>query len=520
VHLKISPSKWGRTKIRDNTGGKAVRVDESRLLFENFHENKEWFIYEGDHTLTAVFEDNSRQTFKLHFRQNRLREDKEKHRKKAASVWKRMATQIRKSAGIGSSGNPVIIPWQECFQKASESPEMLEYIDDLRSSPIFESWMPIKNYWLAPDGRAHSVSSHAQGATDIINRLGKRVGTGYRTEYDALYRLGYARVIVGDNANPLIVDTGADAAPRLTKAQRAWVEDQSYALGLDGEYSTAYGRTVNLESVLDEMTYDELHQSMQKYRTRADIRKGTATGSDSRDDGSKQVNVRSLRVISTIGRDGNEHETSMFSYKSRSGNPSDARTSHPRWQGFIRFIENSKGGAVAPTKDHQDVEVNCNCPDYRFVWAKANSDADAGTTAKDGGTTYHTQATGKPVNIFEGDEVAPVQAIPTDKRWNSGAKTGSNVSRAGGNDNNGTYGKRIRNPNNVPGLCKHLIALADYIEKKTTSEPVAPPEAGKEEPAVVAKPSKLKKTGKPVNIFEGIKKFALENPTFDVPYDD
>jgi hypothetical protein len=37
---------------------------------------------------------------------------------------------------------------------------------------------------------------------------------------------------------------------------------------------------------------------------------------------------------------------------------------------------------------------------------------------------------------------------------------------------------------------------------------------------VVAKPSALKKTGKPVNIFESIKQFAMTNPTFMVKYED
>lgn len=508
--LKDLAIETGADTIRDDTRKKEVRVDECRLLFENFHENKEWFLYEGENTITAVFGDNTRQTFKVHYRNNRIREDQAKHRAKAARTWKRLAMEIRKSAGLSKSGNPVVVPWQECFERALKDPMMLEFVDDLRATPIFEYFQPMQNLWLAPDGKVYRGGSHEHIAQNILYLLGKKVDSrDHEVLYGALWKLGYARIILhGFHDAPLIVDKGTEAAPRLTKAQRKWVEDMSFELGLNGEYSNAYGRTITLESELHEMTYDELHQSMQDFRTRKDLRKGTVTGADSRERGAKSVNVRSLRVVSTVGRDGGEHETSLFSYKTRPSSD-DPRSQHPRWNGYIRFIEDSKGGAVAPTKDKQDVEVNCNCPDYRYVWAKANSDADAGVTGREGGMKQKTQGTaGKPVNIFEA-EVAPAQDVEADKRF-----------KGGGNANNGTYGKRIRNPQNTPGLCKHLIALANYIEKGIKSEPVAPAEPDKEEPDVVAKPSKLKKTGKPVNIFETIKQFALDNPTFDVTYDD
>jgi dTMP kinase len=258
--LKDLAIEMGADTIKDDTNDRAVRVNENRILFENFHENKEWFIYEGSNTLTAVFEDNSRQTFKIHFHDQRIREDKEKIRKRAANTWKRLATQIRKQAGLSKTGNPIIIPWSECFQQALQETEMMEYIDDLRATPIFESY-------------------------------------GFPEQ----------------------------------------------------------------EATLTEMSFDDLHQSMKDFRTRADLRKGTKTGSDSRDRGAANVNVRSLRVISTIGLDGEEHETSMFSYKSRSSDPTDPRKRKERYNGYIRFIENAKGGVVVPTKDKQDVEVNCTC---------------------------------------------------------------------------------------------------------------------------------------------------------------
>jgi len=398
--------------MRDSISSEAG--DSFKILCEEFHEHKDWFLYEGSDKITTVFEDNSRQTFKVHFRDNR-NENREKHRMKAARTWKRLAMEIRKNAGLSEGGNPIIIPWQECFSRALKSDGMKEFVDDGSAAPIFETYI----------------------------------------------------------------------------------------------YETAS---------LNEMTYDELQRSMQRYRTKADINRGTTTGADGREQRSKEVKVRSLKIISTLGRDKEEHETSTFSYKS---NGSDQR-----WNGLIRFIENKKDGEsipVAPKKDDQDVEVNCDCPDYKYVWAKANSDVDAGETGTKttggfsaGGAVskiepksmqYKTQAApGKPVNIFE---VGEGEVVNVDRRGGF----------QGGNTNNGTDGKRIRNPDNTPGLCKHLIALADYIEGRTVN-PVASTEPGKKEPSVVAKPSALKKTGKPVNIFESIKQFAMTNPTFMVKYED
>lgn len=407
--------KSGHNKY-ENFLNEEIYVEENEHLLENFHENKEWFIYEGENTITTVFEDNSKQSFKIHFHKNRGKEQRESVRKKAAGTWKRLAMEIRKSAGLSESGNPIVIPWKECFKEALKKQEMFEYIDDLTASPIFE------------------------------------------------------------------------------------------------------------QREISEMTYDQLRNSTSKYRTRKDIRMGTKTGSDGRERGAKDVKVRALRVLSTIGRDNNEHETSQFSYVSSSRN---------KWQGYIRYIENSKGNAVAPIKNNQDVEVNCTCPDYKYVWAKANSDVDAGDTGQS--IVSGMSASGpvskiepKPMrqfNRYTSRQKKPADASEPDE---FGISVGGSTEMdrrykfQGGNTNNGTYGKRIRNPENTPGLCKHLIALARYVQRGIEKSEVVPLQPGKKEPKVVSpkKPSKLKRTGKPINIFEQIKQFALENPMFDVFYED
>jgi hypothetical protein len=463
----------GAEVIDDQPSRRTVRVDESRMLFENFHENKEWFIYEGDNTITAVFEDNSRQTFKVHFRDNRG-EDKLKHRTKAARTWKKLAMEMRKTAGLSKVGNPVVIPWQECFQKSLDHPEMREYVDDLRSTPIFE-WIDgsIKHYWLSRNGEAVKVTSHDEGGVKILASQGFST-KGYQGVYDAMYKLGFARVIVGDSEYPLAVDTGTSGDARLSNAQKRWLQDKSFELGLRGEYYNAMGREVTAEGI-NEMSYDDLRQSMKNYKVRrGGMGKTAKVGDNGREERSQHVRVKPLRITSTVGKDKQERETSLFSYNSEIPWRTGGASGHGH-QGYIRFLENFQKGGEG------DVEVNCTCGDYKYVWAKANNDAGAGPTRADGKLDTHGQ--------FKG----------------------------GSNDNDGTYGKKIRNPSNVPGLCKHLIALAEYLEVQ--SSPVAPADPDKKEPSQVA-PASPSKPKRPVNIFEAMKQFALTHPQFTVQYED
>ena len=59
------------------------------------------------------------------------------------------------------------------------------------------------------------------------------------------------------------------------------------------------------------------------------------------------------------------------------------------------------------------------------------------------------------------------------------------------------------------------MALAEYLDVKTSSSPVAP-NTGKKSPSPVTQG----KPAKPVNIFETMKQFAMSNPTFTVNYED
>lgn len=119
----------------------------------------------------------------------------------------------------------------------------------------------------------------------------------------------------------------------------------------------------------------------------------------------KTVRNRSLPVKSDkLG------EVWSFAYKS---NPS---TTNKSWQGRIIFKEY----ADTVSADKHPIVVDCGCPDYRYKWAFANNDQQAGL-------------------------IGPYSL----------------------NKNNGQY-PRITNPHATPGLCKHLLSLRNYLRTKLT----------------------------------------------------
>lgn len=146
-------------------------------------------------------------------------------------------------------------------------------------------------------------------------------------------------------------------------------------------------------------------------------------------DRSRDVHAKSLKVTSM---DGNEAWT--FSYKS---NPS---TSGQRWQGYVRFLKEDV--SHKNKADELDCMVDCTCPDYRFRWAYNNAKQDAGALGQDA--------------------------------WNSNNGRPPRPREQGGVGDLG------------PGMCKHLIALGEYL--KTNIEPDAPQPEEKPEPKIVSKP--------------------------------
>lgn len=100
-----------------------------KTLNEDFHHfHKEYRLYEGNNHIVAIFEDNSRLAFEVHFR-NKRGDDKEKWRRKAFSTWKSIANEIRReSTQLNEVGNQVQKSWKKCFEEALEDPKLMEYI--------------------------------------------------------------------------------------------------------------------------------------------------------------------------------------------------------------------------------------------------------------------------------------------------------------------------------------------------------------------------------------------------------
>ena len=106
------------------------------------------------------------------------------------------------------------------------------------------------------------------------------------------------------------------------------------------------------------------------------------------------------------------NEARYWNFQFRSG--SSNNTTGKSWKGRISFPKSKN----ATRPDRLMCEVDCGCPDYKFRWAYANNKNDAG-----------------PIG------------------FNSL------------NKNNGSP-SRVTNPQNRPGLCKHLLALKDDLRKK------------------------------------------------------
>jgi len=109
-----------------------IMIKLKNLLSEDFHYNhKDYRLYEGKNEIVAVFEDNSRLKFEVHFRDNRG-EDKEKWRRRAFSKWKTLANEIHGDVQLTDKGNPVQKTWKESFEEALKHPELQEF---MRHSP-------------------------------------------------------------------------------------------------------------------------------------------------------------------------------------------------------------------------------------------------------------------------------------------------------------------------------------------------------------------------------------------------
>jgi hypothetical protein len=97
-------------------------------------------------------------------------------------------------------------------------------------------------------------------------------------------------------------------------------------------------------------------------------------------------------------------------------------TTGERWKGYIKFYKPDDSDTPI---EKIDCLVDCGCPDYRFVYAYANYQRDAGDIGPD--------------SINQCIDRAP----------------------------------RIKNPRGIPGLCKHLLALRNFLYGQDSTFPPA-----------------------------------------------
>lgn len=127
-----------------------VHVGYNEAINEDYHHlHKEYRLYEGNRHIIAVFEDNTRLKFEVHFR-DKHGMDREKWRRKAFTTWKSCANEIHKeSEGLNEVGNPMTKPWKECFREALKHPKMTDYVRKHHHQKIF----PDKGYPASVQGR-------------------------------------------------------------------------------------------------------------------------------------------------------------------------------------------------------------------------------------------------------------------------------------------------------------------------------------------------------------------------------
>ena len=129
IPLAVLEKKMPSSLINYRSGGD---VGWTENINEDYHHlHKEYRLYEGNRHIVAVFEDNSRLKFEVHFRENRG-EDREKHRRKAFSKWKTLANEIHGDVQLTEVGNPVQKTWKDSFKEALKHPDLQEY---MRHSP-------------------------------------------------------------------------------------------------------------------------------------------------------------------------------------------------------------------------------------------------------------------------------------------------------------------------------------------------------------------------------------------------
>jgi len=105
---------------------------------EDYHHlHKEYRLYEGNKHIVAVFEDNSRLKFEVHYREKHG-PDREKWRRKAFTTWKSIANEIHGDVTLSDSYNPVQKSWKQSFKEALQDPKLQEFVRKNHHQRIFQ----------------------------------------------------------------------------------------------------------------------------------------------------------------------------------------------------------------------------------------------------------------------------------------------------------------------------------------------------------------------------------------------
>lgn len=107
-----------------------------KLDYHTMH--KGYRLYEGNRHIIAIFEDNSRLVFEVHYH-NKHGEDRDKWRKRAGSRWKTLANEIYRDVQLTEVGNPIQKSWKQAFEEALKHPELEEFIRKPHHQPVFKT---------------------------------------------------------------------------------------------------------------------------------------------------------------------------------------------------------------------------------------------------------------------------------------------------------------------------------------------------------------------------------------------
>lgn len=106
-------------------------------LNEDYHiHHKEYRLYEGNKKIVAIFEDNSRLKFEVHFRDTHG-PDRETWRHKAMTTWKSLANEIHGDIRLSDGLNPIQKSWKKSFEEAMRHPKMKDFIRTNHHQKIF-----------------------------------------------------------------------------------------------------------------------------------------------------------------------------------------------------------------------------------------------------------------------------------------------------------------------------------------------------------------------------------------------